>query len=50
MLGLEDEYKKGHAHSKDYRSVMNSGETILARHDTTHMKWLNDKLKKNGIK
>lgn len=50
MLGLEDEYTKGHTHSKDYHSVMNSGETVLTRHDTTHMKWLNDKLKKHGIK
>jgi hypothetical protein len=50
MLGLEDEYTKGHKHKKNYKSVMNAGETVLTRHDATHMKWLNNQLKQHGIK
>ncbi len=49
MLGLDDEYKKNSTHHKDYKSVMNGGETILKRHDTPYMKWLEKVLKEKGI-
>ncbi|WP_299589028.1 hypothetical protein [uncultured Microbulbifer sp.] len=49
MLGLEDEYHKSSKYNGDYRSVMNSGETVLKRHDSTHMKWLKSKLADHGI-
>lgn len=50
MLGLADEYPKKSPHHADYRSVMNSGEAILRRHDSPFMKWLNNALAKHGIK
>ena len=49
MLGLDDEYHKSSSFHKDYKSVMNSGESILARHDMPYMKWLEKKLKEHGI-
>lgn len=49
MLGLDDEYKKDSPFHKDYKSVMNGGETVLKRHDAQHMKWLEKKLKEKGI-
>lgn len=49
MLGLADEYHRGHPHAMDYRSVMNSGEHVLSRHDTPYMRWLEDTLKKLNI-
>lgn len=49
MLGLEDEYLDGNPHNKDYRSIMNSGSTILLRHNAPYMKWLNNTLKEQGI-
>lgn len=50
MLGIDDEYIKSSPHKTDYRSVMNRGELILNRHNTPYMKWLEKKLKDNGIK
>lgn len=50
MLGLDDEYKKSSPFHKDYKSVMNSGEAVLKRHNAPHMKWLEEKLKGKGIK
>jgi hypothetical protein len=49
MLGLDDEYHKTSKHHKDYKSVMNSGEMVLKRHNSPHMKWLENKIKANGI-
>lgn len=49
MLGLADEYHRGHPHAMDYRSVMNSGEHVLSRHDMPYMRWLEDTLKKLNI-
>lgn len=40
MLGLEDEYQKTSPHSKDYKSVMNSGGIACKRHNSSYMKWL----------
>ena len=40
MLGLDDEYKKRSRHKNDYRSIMNSGETVLNRHTSRLMHWL----------
>lgn len=50
MLGLPDEYLKSSPHKNDYASVMNSGERVYNRHDMPYMKWLEEKLKKHGIK
>ena len=44
MLGLNDEYLVTSTFSKDYKSIMHSGETILKRHDTPYMQWLNKNL------
>ncbi len=50
MLGINDEYLKSSPHKTDYRSIMNRGETILNRHNAPYIKWLDKKLKENGIK
>jgi hypothetical protein len=49
MIGLDDEYLKNSPFQKDYKSVMNGGESVLTRHDAPHMKWLNERLKEKGI-
>jgi hypothetical protein len=49
MLGLGDEYHKNSLFNKDYKSVMNSGERVLKRHDAPYMVWLDDKLAEKGI-
>ncbi len=40
MIGLSDEYKKSSLFHKNYKSVMNGGESIFKRHDAPYMKWL----------
>lgn len=50
MLGLGDEYGKKSKHRKDYRSIMNSGEMVLKRHNSPFMKWLESQIKEHGIK
>jgi hypothetical protein len=50
MIGLVDEYPKGHAHAADYSSVMNRGESIRARHGDSMLDWVKRKLKEYGIK
>ncbi|OJH42260.1 hypothetical protein [Cystobacter ferrugineus] len=40
MLGIDDEYKADSPYSKDYRSIMNSGEVVGERHDAVYVKWL----------
>lgn len=50
MLGLSDEYFKSSKFSKDYKSVMNSGEKVYSRHDMPYMKWLNAKLVEHKVK
>ncbi len=44
MLGLEDEYKSASPHSRDYASIMHSGEVISSRHDAVYMGWLDETL------
>ena len=48
MLGIKDEYKDS-PHIKDYKSIMNRGETIMARHDAVYMKWLDKVLLEKNI-
>ena len=43
MLGLDDEYKVGSPHEKDYSSIMNRAESVNYRHDLVYVSWL-DKL------
>ena len=50
MLGLADEYLDKSAHKKDFKSIMHSGERVVARHDSALMKWLNKELKDHSIK
>lgn len=50
MLGLPDEYKVGTTHAEDYQSIMNRGESVLIRHDSVFMLWLEKTLKANKIK
>jgi hypothetical protein len=44
MLGIGDEYPETSKFSKEYSSVMNRGEVILARHDAFLKSWLDNKL------
>ena len=46
MLGLSDEYLSDSPFSKDYKSIMHSGETIFDRHDMPYMQWLDKNLPK----
>jgi hypothetical protein len=50
MLGINDEYISSSTYKTDYRSIMNRGESVKPRHDAVYMKWLDKKLKENGIK
>jgi hypothetical protein len=45
MIGLDDEYKSGHLHKSDLRSVMNSCEDVKDRHVYGLRDWLDAKLR-----
>ncbi len=50
MLGHDDEYQTSSKYAKDYKSVMNSGESILKRHDSAYIGWLDKVIKNKNIK
>lgn len=50
MLGLPDEYDIVNGpHSNDFGSIMNRGESVLSRHSSQYINWLNNVLKENKI-
>ncbi len=49
MLGLGDEYHKKNPYHRNYRSLMNSGETLYNRHDIPYMVWLDKQLNNHGV-
>jgi hypothetical protein len=49
MLGLPDEYVASSTFTLDYPSIMNRGETVLDRHNSIYLDWLDKNLKNNNI-
>lgn len=49
MLGLDDEYTTGSAHTADHPSVMNRGTSTRGRHQGGPHSWVVSKLKDYGI-
>lgn len=49
MLGLGDEYKKGHTYRQDRKSIMNSGMEVRPRHLEQPRMWVVEKLADYGL-
>ena len=50
MLGLDDEYLDGSSHLCDKASIMNTSETVRARHHQTVLDWVIRKLAAHDIR
>lgn len=50
MLGLDDEYTKGHKHNSDKSSIMNQGESLRPRHHRHLAAWIDSAIMLKGFK